>query len=103
MESWRRGSTPVNIFNVNIDLTQATVYVSYSQNGQVIVEKTGNDLVVTENSITVQLTQEDTLKFATGNVEIQIRYVMTSGMADASNIMNIASTKILKEGKITHV
>lgn len=31
--SWRRGSTPTNTFNVNIDLTDATVYITYCQKG----------------------------------------------------------------------
>ena len=75
MNSWRRGSTPTNTFNVNIDLTDATVYVTYSQKGQVILEKTNANMTINSDSIVVELTQEDTLKFSTGDVEVQIRYV----------------------------
>ncbi|MDV3427649.1 MAG: hypothetical protein LIR50_11615 [Bacillota bacterium] len=56
MNSWRRGSTPTNIFNLNFDLTDATVYVTYSQKGKVIIEKTNSDIIITEDSVVVPLT-----------------------------------------------
>ena len=70
MESWRRGSTPTNVFNLNIDLTDARVYVTYMQKGKVIVEKSNENLDITSDSLVVSLTQEDTLKFAPGDVEV---------------------------------
>lgn len=103
MSSWRRGSTPTNTFSVNIDLTDATVYVSYWQRGKVIIEKTGDDLAITEDRIVVSLSQKDTLALQTGEVEIQIRYVMPDGTADASNIIKVNSERILKDGEITYV
>lgn len=102
MESWRRGSTPTNIFNLNIDLTDARVYVTYMQKGKVIVEKSNENLDITSDSLIVSLTQEDTLKFAPGDVEVQIRYVKADGSADASNIMTISATRILKDGQISY-
>lgn len=102
MESWRRGSTPTNIFNLNIDLTDARVYVTYMQKGKVIVEKSNENLDITSDSLVVSLTQEDTLKFAPGDVEVQIRYVKADGSADASNIMTISATRILKDGQISY-
>lgn len=97
----RRGSTPTNTFDVDIDLRQATVYVSYEQDGRVVVEKTGSDLTVEENKITVKLSQEDTLAFKAGMVYIQIRYVFPfTGDADASNIIRTSAERILKDGVI---
>ena len=97
----RRGSTPTNTFTVDIDLRQATVYVSYSQGGQVVVEKTNADLTIEESSIEVKLTQEDTLAFGLGEVYIQIRYVFPfTGDADASNIIRTTADRILKDGVI---
>lgn len=103
MSGFRRGSTPTHTFNVNVDLREATVYVTYSQRGQVIVEKTGDDLTITEESVTLSLTQAETLQFNNGRVEIQIRYVTADGFADASNIIIVDTERILKEGVITHV
>lgn len=103
MASWRRGSTPTNTFSVNVDLTDATVYVSYSQNGRIVIDKTGEDLDVSIDAIVVQLSQKDTLMLKPGEVEIQIRYVMADGTADASNIIKVQSERILKDGEITYV
>ena len=99
----RRGSTPTNTFTLDIDLRQATVYVSYAQGGGVIVEKTGADLTVEEDKIIVHLSQEDTLAFKNGIVMIQIRYVFPTGEADASNIMRTTAEEIIKDGVIEYV
>ena len=96
----RRGSTPTNTFDVDIDLTNATVYVSYEQGGRVVLEKTGEDLTVTAESIALHLTQEETLAFVPGKVNIQIRYVFPNGAADASNIINTTFERIIKDGVI---
>lgn len=96
----RRGSTPKNTFDVDIDLTGATVIVSYEQNGNIVLEKTGDDLTVTQDSITLSLSQEDTLKFRTGEVYIQIRYVFPEGSADASDIIRTTFERIIHDGVI---
>jgi len=103
----RRGSTPTNVFTTDIDLSQATVYVSYEQNGVVVVEKTGSDLTFATDqgnyTITLSLSQEDTLKFKPGTVMIQIRYVFPDGAADASNIIKTTFERIIKDGVIEYV
>lgn len=96
----RRGSTPTNTFMVDIDLTGATIFVDYEQQGNIILEKTGDDLTVTTESITLDLTQEETLKFRPGDVLIQIRYVFPDGSADASNIIRTTFDRIIKDGVI---
>lgn len=102
MAKWRRGSTPTNTFKVNIDLQGARVYITYKQNGKIIVEKTGGDVTITENKLITRLTQEETLRFNTGPVRIQIRYVRPNGSADASNIIDTRAEEILKDGEITY-
>ena len=97
-----RGTTPTQIFNVPIDLREAKVYVTYSQKGQVILEKTNEDLEITEFDIRVILTQEDTLKFSTDVVFIQIRYVTSEGYAAASDIITVPVDGILKQGVISY-
>ena len=96
----RRGSTPTNTFTVDIDLRGATIYVSYEQYSHVVIEKTGSDLTVTATSITLELSQEDTLKFQPGKVLIQIRYVFPNGQADASNIIKTTFERIIHDGVI---
>lgn len=101
-DGFRRGTTPTNVFNVNVDMTGATVFVTYSQYGKVVVEKTGEDLTVAADSVTVVLSQADTVKFQAGNVSIQIRYVTAGGFADASNVIMVNVGQILKDGVITY-
>jgi len=96
----RRGSTPTNTFDVDIDLTGATVFITYKQKGRTVIEKTGTDITVTSTSLTVELTQAETLALDVGEVEMQIRYVFPNGSADASNIMRATAERILKDGVI---
>lgn len=98
----KRGTTPTNTFNVDVDLTGATVFVTYEQNGKTLVEKTGSDLTITEDSISLVLSQEETLAFRPGPVNIQIRYVDAFGTADASNIIKTTVDRIIKDGVIEY-
>lgn len=98
----KRGTTPTNTFKTNIDLTGATVFLTYSQRGRVVLEKTGEDLEISAEAIVTRLTQKDTLGFdALQKVSIQIRYVFPDGTAGASNIMTASVGEILKDGEIS--
>lgn len=98
----KRGTTPINTFKTNIDLTGATVFVTYTQRGRIILEKTGADLEISEDAVVTRLTQRDTLGFdAVQKVSIQIRYVFLDGTAGASNIMTADVGEILKDGEIS--
>lgn len=104
MSGFRRGSTPRNTFRVNIDLREATVYLTYEQNGRTIVEKTNDDLTITEKTIVSTLSQKETLRFKQDEeVEMQIRYVLSDGTADVSNVMKATAERVLKEGEIEYV
>lgn len=108
MAGFHRGTTPTNVFNVNVDLRGATVFVTYAQRdcltkiSTVKIEKTGTALTIDEDSVTCTLTQAETLELTEGQTEIQIRYVNSSGMADASNIITVDTERILKDGVITY-
>ena len=98
----KRGTTPTNTFKTNIDLTGATVFLTYSQRGRGVLEKTGDDLEISAEAIVTRLTQKDTLGFdALQKVSIQIRYVFPDGTAGASNIMTVTVGEILKDGEIS--
>lgn len=100
MAGYRRGSTPTNTFDVDIDLTGATVFITYTQGGTVVLEKSGADVNITPTALTVELSQAETLRFTAGAAEIQIRYVFPDGAADASDIMRVSVDRILKDGVI---
>ena len=96
----KRGSTPTNTFTLDIDLRGATVFITYEQDGVIVMEKTGEDLTVGEKQIVLTLTQEETLAFHPGKVLIQIRYIFPNGTADASDIIQTSFDRIIKDGVI---
>ena len=122
-----RGTTPYHNFILPIlakDIN--SIYVTYLQNDEVILDKSKNDVVITdlvdlyENAsmeelseeeqescqLTVHLTQEDTLKFhfypaAKQNIAvIQIRILTSDGEAFASMPINERIFGVLHEGII---
>ena len=97
-----RGTTPTNVFNTNVDLTDAEeIYVTYAQKGNVVINKYIEDLEVETNNVRVTLTQVDTLKLDTVyDVEIQIRALFDDGTAIASDIITVDVERILKDGVI---
>ena len=97
------GTTPtftLTFDDDNLDLTSAqNVYVTFhSANKTSSLTKTGEDLVVEEKSIAVYLTQEETLAFYEGQVEIQANWTSATGGRYASNVVTYAFGKqLLKE------
>lgn len=99
-----RGTTPTNTFKTSVSLVGARIYVTYTQAGETVFEKTNEDMQVTDDAVIVTLSQEDTLALdATKMVEIQIRYINSDGVADASNIITTSTKRILKDGEISYV
>lgn len=101
-----RGTTPTNTIAVDIDLTQMTVFVTYSQGGRVVFEKTNADITIEPERILVPLTQTDTLSLSAWNrqepVLVQIRAIDALGNAVASNVMTTTADAILKDGEIEY-
>ena len=96
-----RGTTPLNIFTVDADLTTAEViYITYKQGCKVVIEKDIDEIEVVADKLTVRLSQEDTLKFDYREVEIQIRARYPDKTAIASNIIKTTVEHILKDGVI---
>lgn len=92
-----RGTTPTHTFRVPIDLTSAVALkVYYKQGYEVLVEKEKQDLVVTPTTITVELTQEETLRFADGQIKMQIRARMPNGKAVKSKVKTTSADELLK-------
>lgn len=100
----RRGTTPTLTFTTPYaaDLIQSG-YISFMQRGTDILDISLTDPAVTiaDESISVDLNQEQTLLFTTvDTVKMQIRAKLTSGKAVASNIVSSKVFPILKEGEI---
>lgn len=99
-----RGTTPTLEFALpfEVDLI-AEAYVTISQNQSVVIDKSLSELTRAGKTLTVKLSQEDTLKLQQSEfktAEVQIRVRMKSGDALASDIMRLYVGRILKEGVI---
>jgi len=103
-----RGTTPTLTFNINttLDLTDiAEVWVTFKTKAGVTQrEKTYTsedvDIDAENNTITLVLTQEDTLSFEESSILIQMRLRLNDDTAFASGIIETTIGQILKDGVI---
>lgn len=99
-----RGTTPTLEFTMPFDTSLiAELYITITQNGATALEKTLSDCNCNDTSVSLTLTQEDTLRLEQKpylNSEMQIRVRTIAGEALASNIMNVCVGRILKDGVI---
>jgi hypothetical protein len=97
-----RGTTPKLEFTFPFEVnTLSDCYVTLAQNNVIVLEKCLADCQCGGRTLVVHLTQEETLKLDCNcNTEIQIRAKTISGDAVASNIIVVATEKILKDGVI---
>lgn len=90
----KNGKTPPDI------QTFKSIYVTIKQ-GETELTKTDNDIrKEEENVLSVALSQEETLMFGKGHVDIQLRAVTDNGVAIASNIKMAFMEQILKDGVV---
>lgn len=97
----RRGTTPTLTITTDIDLTEASnLYLTFKQGDRVCFEKTLNDVTITEDTVSVWLTQAETLVLKDGRmVSFQIRATLGDQKV-ASNVMTSPVGEILKGGEI---
>ena len=103
-DSMIRGTTPTLEFTMPFDTSLiAELYITITQNGATALEKTLSDCNCNDTSVSLTLTQEDTLRLEQkpySNSEMQIRVRTVAGEVLASNIMSIYVGRILKDGVI---
>ena len=81
-----RGTTPTFILTLeDADLTNTNVYVTFKQE-ELLLTKSGSDLSIEENVVSVYLTQEETLKFQRGNLYIQVNFTFDNGKRACSEV-----------------
>ena len=99
-----RGTTPTLEFTLPFDTSLiAEMYVTKAQGEKTVLEKTLSDCSCSGTSVSLALTQEDTLRLQQqphSRAEMQIRVRTTAGEALASDIMRVYVGRILKEGVI---
>lgn len=101
-----RGTTPILTFKVNTELDLTTVveaevtFKSTSGTKEKTWDLNRLALEAEEHKIYLHLTQEETLYFNVGTIDIQLRIKLDNDMVYASKIVTSTLDKILKEGVI---
>jgi hypothetical protein len=92
-----QGSTPTHTFKLPFSTALIdAVRISYAQNGVLMLTKRKADCTMGEKSITVTLTQEETLAFdADSIVEIQVQVLTTGGDSLPSAIKRVSVDRLL--------
>ncbi len=100
----RRGTTPTLNFQTPYAAELvASGYITFKQRGQIVLDVPISDssVTVSDNQVSISLSQEDTLAMTTADTcKAQLRLMLQSGKAVASNIVDIPICAILKEGEI---
>lgn len=98
-----RGTTPTFTFNLPcaVNMIQ-NLYITFEdKEGEIVLEKALADCTASESSVSVTLSQEETLRFKERTqIRLQVRALTTEGDAVASKIHKISVKEILKEGVI---
>lgn len=93
-----RATTPtftLTFTEEGLDLTTASnVYVTFEQK-DVNFTKQGADLDIEERTIDVFLSQEETLQFQIGMVDVQVNWTMANGRRASSDVKQVEISKQL--------
>ncbi len=97
-----RGTTPTLKFTLPFEVsTIEDAWITLAQGGSEVLTKTLADCNASEKTLTVMLTQEETLKLTSANkTEIQLRVRTGDGKALASKVFTESTQRILKDGVI---
>ena len=96
-----RGTTPVQTFELPESLENCKFTITYKQQGNVIFKRTHEDCAISDNIVTVNLTQNETLMLIENEiVEIQFKIRNFEGNIFASDIINDMVYRILDEEPI---
>ena len=95
-----QATTPTFILTLpdTVDLSQAAnIYFSLRQKN-VIIEKSNDDLTVDGQTVSVYLSQAETLQLVPGAAQIQLNWTYANGSRACSNIVSVQVTEnLLKE------
>lgn len=101
--SWLiRGTTPTIEVELPFETAiLAEAYITLSQNGKIVLDKSMSECKCNLDTLSVTLTQEETLMLdCKCHTEIQVRARTTDGSALASDVITVATERILKDGVI---
>ena len=99
----RLGTTPKHIFTFPFETSKIKqLKITYVQRGKLILKKYLKDCEIDTNSVSVNLTQEDTFLFMnSGDISIQVRILTHGNNALASNVYTVSPRACLDEEVLT--
>lgn len=98
----RRGTTQTLTFNTGLDLSRVDLLdISFAQHDEVVVSKSLEDCTIDGQTIIVNLSEDDTLKFDSRKNPVQMQLRIGIGEARlASGQMYMKVEPILKGGRL---
>lgn len=99
-----RGTTPTLCFTVMTELDLSKVKQMWVTLQNLVYERTysGDEVRIDDKQkkVYVDMTQEETLSFSAGKIDIQIRMLMDDDRAYATEIVTTTVDEVLKDGVI---
>ena len=98
-----RVTTPEHVFTLPEDSSAySVIQIAYKQRSKKLIKTCRGDdvptgVVINGNTITVDLTQEETKNFGTGEGFVQIRVLTTGGKAYASKMFPFEIEEVISE------
>ena len=101
-----QGTTPAIVYTISgVDLSAMKAFVSFKE-GNTLLTKSGDEVSMSYSdettTIVCLLSQEETLAFARGTVETQIRFIDSNGMAYATNKAKVRVDDIIYKAVISY-
>lgn len=99
-----RGTTPTIVLTIDTSLDLQKMKQIWVTFENLVHERTyikEEVQIQSDNSLVIQLSQQDTLKFCEGTVSVQVRLLTEDDKAYATNIQTLSVKQILKEGVIS--
>ncbi len=98
-----RGTTKTHTFELPFDAKAIKkTRVLYSQDGDIVIKKDGDEVQIDGNVVTVKLSQEDTFAFSSKvSIEIQLRVLFNNGDVKNSDIIKTSVARCLDNEVIT--
>lgn len=87
-----RGTTPNITLTVpdTINLTEATTVYATIKQGKTVVTKVSDEMELSEHAAIIYLTQEESLRFADGEAEVQLNWIFEDGRRNATKVKKLA-------------
>lgn len=95
-----QATTPTFILTLpgTVDLSGIQSMFFNLEQGTTRLRKTGNELTINGNEVSVYLTQEDTLKFNKGQASLQLNWTYPDGSRACTTIISVpVDPNLLKE------